>query len=120
MMYQSKSGLLVMLTGIVEGSKIKCHQYWPELGSTVTFEYESNMFLDVSTTEDTVGLAWARRVMTLQERRGDVTIGSHQAWAFTRTPDYHLMHGRWSSTSTQTGPTEACLPSPISSLPLCA
>ena len=81
MMYQSKSGLLVMLTGIVEGSKIKCHQYWPELGSTVTFEYESNMFLDVSTTEDTVGLAWARRLMTLQERRGDVTIGSHQAWA---------------------------------------
>ncbi|XP_060078170.1 receptor-type tyrosine-protein phosphatase mu-like [Ylistrum balloti] len=41
MVWHVNSGKIVMLTNLIEGTKIKCHQYWPEEGeqlNTDTFE----------------------------------------------------------------------------------
>ena len=33
LVWQEKSQTIVMVTNIKEGSKNKCHQYWPEVGA---------------------------------------------------------------------------------------
>ncbi|CAF1690462.1 unnamed protein product, partial [Adineta ricciae] len=39
MMWELKLKSIVMLTNVIEGASrmTKCHQYWPELGQTVTY-----------------------------------------------------------------------------------
>ena len=37
MIWECQSSLIIMLTTIVERGRIKCHNYWPEVGDTVEF-----------------------------------------------------------------------------------
>jgi protein-tyrosine phosphatase len=37
MTWESQSSLIIMLTTIVERGRVKCHQYWPNLGETAEF-----------------------------------------------------------------------------------
>ena len=37
MTWESQSSLIIMLTTIVERGRVKCHQYWPDLGNTTEF-----------------------------------------------------------------------------------
>lgn len=37
MVYETESQLIVMLTTLVERGRIKCHQYWPNVGSILTY-----------------------------------------------------------------------------------
>jgi len=37
MVWEQKSTFIVMLTALMEGGRHKCHQYWPNLGDTVSY-----------------------------------------------------------------------------------
>jgi tyrosine-protein phosphatase non-receptor type 4 len=37
MIWEGQSSLIIMLTTIVERGRIKCHNYWPEVGETVEY-----------------------------------------------------------------------------------
>jgi tyrosine-protein phosphatase non-receptor type 4 len=37
MIWEGQSSLIIMLTTIVERGRIKCHNYWPEVGETVVY-----------------------------------------------------------------------------------
>ena len=37
MIWECQSSLIIMLTTIVERGRIKCHNYWPEVGETVEY-----------------------------------------------------------------------------------
>ena len=79
MVFQTKAGLIIMVTNIVEGGRIKCHQYWPEQGAVLTFHNADGTSLDVELVDETVGLAWSRRILQLKQRNGSDVLSRHEA-----------------------------------------
>ena len=70
LVWQERPPVLVMVTNIKEGNKIKCQQYWPESGSTQSYGP-----FQVSLADQQVYTDYTIRTLQLEVRNGyPVTI----------------------------------------------
>ncbi|XP_062588935.1 protein draper-like, partial [Saccostrea cucullata] len=82
MIWQEHVEYIVMLTNLIEGPKVKCHQYWPDEGK----DLEINPF-SVTLVEEKVYAYFVERKMTVQKKRvtGSRTVVQYH---YTRWPDH--------------------------------
>ena len=81
MVFQTRAGLIAMVTNIVEGRRAKCHQYWPEAGAPVSFGGADGTALEVALVAETVGLSWARRTLRITHKRDVDVLARHEVAA---------------------------------------
>ena len=55
MVWEQQSRLVVMLTTKIEQGRVKCHQYWPDLDQTITYE---NLHICCIKEENTASFAF--------------------------------------------------------------
>ncbi|XP_062585346.1 receptor-type tyrosine-protein phosphatase T-like isoform X2 [Saccostrea cucullata] len=82
MIWQEHVEYIVMLTNLIEGPKVKCHQYWPDEGK----ELDINPF-SVTMLEETVYAYFVERKMNVRKKRitGSRTVVQYH---YTRWPDH--------------------------------
>ncbi|XP_062610487.1 uncharacterized protein LOC134272254 [Saccostrea cucullata] len=82
MIWQEHVEYIVMLTNLIEGPKVKCHQYWPDEGK----DLEINPF-SVTLVEEKVYAYFVQRKMTVRKKKvtGSRTVVQYH---FTRWPDH--------------------------------
>ncbi|XP_062613537.1 receptor-type tyrosine-protein phosphatase T-like, partial [Saccostrea cucullata] len=82
MIWQEHVEYIVMLTNLIEGPKVKCHQYWPDEKK----ELDINPF-SVTLVEEKVYAYFVERKMTVQKKRvtGSRTVVQYH---YTRWPDH--------------------------------
>ncbi|XP_062610488.1 receptor-type tyrosine-protein phosphatase alpha-like [Saccostrea cucullata] len=82
MIWQENVEYIVMLTNLIEGPKVKCHQYWPDKGQ----ELDVNPFA-VTLVEEKQYAYFVERRMTLRNKKvaGSRTIVQYH---YTRWPDH--------------------------------
>eukprot|EP00055_Hartaetosiga_balthica_P004559 m.12105 g.12105 ORF g.12105 m.12105 type:complete len:1216 (-) comp3955_c0_seq1:647-4294(-) len=88
MMVEYKCKVIVMVTNTIEGSKIKCEQYWPVDGEPLQYNPEEgfpNIF-EVSLIQQTDDLLWSQRKFLVT--MADGTQHKITQFHFTDWPDY--------------------------------
>lgn len=82
MIWQEHVNYIVMLTNLIEGPKVKCHQYWPEVGKEMDVEPFSLTLL-----EEKVYAYFVVRKMAVRKKK---VTGSRTVVQFhyTRWPDH--------------------------------
>ncbi|XP_061185379.1 receptor-type tyrosine-protein phosphatase kappa-like [Saccostrea echinata] len=82
MIWQEHVDYIVMLTNLIEGPKVKCHQYWPDEGK----ELDINPF-SVNLVEEKVYAYFVERKMYVRKKR---VTGSRSVvqYHYTRWPDH--------------------------------
>ncbi|EGD83266.1 hypothetical protein PTSG_13202, partial [Salpingoeca rosetta] len=88
MVAEYNTGVIVMVTNTIEGSRIKCDQYWPDINDTVTFEPEKGYpnRITVEHVDEQDGFTWSERVFSL--RINDNEPRRVVQYHFTDWPDY--------------------------------
>ena len=68
MVLEQRAGIIVMLTNIIENNIIKCEQYWPEYGATLTYDLPGGGAMEIQMVDEAIGMAWCRRQFRITER----------------------------------------------------
>ncbi|XP_046841964.1 titin-like isoform X3 [Xenia sp. Carnegie-2017] len=81
MVWENLSSIIVMVTGLEEGRKVKCHQYWPSKGSAEYGEFVVTLLEEFELTDYTIRTFKVVGADKLQER-------SIKQFHYTAWPDH--------------------------------
>ncbi|EDQ91609.1 uncharacterized protein MONBRDRAFT_2175, partial [Monosiga brevicollis MX1] len=90
MVWEYRSEVVVMMTGIREGGRIKCHRYWPE--HTEAPLDTQNFQISIASTENMKHYILTK--LTLEHRASGATRAVSHFW-FTNWPDHGVPHETW-------------------------
>eukprot|EP00052_Salpingoeca_macrocollata_P028797 m.282783 g.282783 ORF g.282783 m.282783 type:complete len:1739 (+) comp22900_c8_seq6:352-5568(+) len=87
MLLQERSRLIIMVTRLQEGRRVKCHKYWPDVGQTTTYTANAKgPAVSVQTVAEKVHPAWQRREFVVKS--GDLADMHVTQLHFTDWPDH--------------------------------
>eukprot|EP00049_Salpingoeca_infusionum_P015322 m.296406 g.296406 ORF g.296406 m.296406 type:complete len:1878 (+) comp15856_c0_seq7:340-5973(+) len=86
---QNRVGVIVMVTNVMEGSRVKCEKYWPPSRQSLTLEPTEGYPSTITITGEVVtdGITWSKRVFTVTSSQNPEPLKVSQ-FHFTDWPDF--------------------------------